>query len=429
MQRLFLLILTLFSFNFVSSQDYKTIDKYLMNNTLKETSANGVFESLNILLSSNDCDNSIPYLYGYLKNVDKNRSFVVNIVTDNVVYAKKALGISDELNCKFYYNNEIFSKYLKGRSGVYYKDGNDKIYSEDKIIGNKIKNSNERTEFYNSILKNEYVLAEDSLLSTMPFISATMLPDNRLLIFDSKMDLAFCATINHNQNTISVLNSAYVVPKTSDLKKIYGLLKVDEQFLSYEENLDHLEKYHLKMLKIYSIVFSENQYFITFGVTTAKKEEEGQIRFSDTYFVATQNTNNLSIENSLDVSTYENYYLIDNFLYDGENYKIIGNIRNKPHVVNKSQLNWRIRKPNDQTRSVDYAGLATIELKDGITSILHIDDKFDEFLDMNPIFEFNDRTYYLFKKNISKEKNKSTLIFKEFNSNFINSYRKHIEKL
>lgn len=425
---MFLYVLVLVHFNFAFSQDYKAIDAYLMNTSFKEVQEDGMYESLNILFTTNDCDSCIPYLYGFLKNVDISRLYAINIITDNVVYARKALGVSDELGCKFYYNKEVFEEYLSGRSGIYYKDGNDKVYDGSKEIKIKMKNASERKEFFNSIQDKEHVLLQDSLLSGMPFVSTTMLPNDQLLIFDNKMDIALVATLNNSQNSISVTKHHYETPDVADLEKIFNLPGIEGKGLTYSENLNHLEKYYIKMVKVYSIVFSKNQYYITFGLTRANKVA-GQIKFSETYFVGTQRGEGLSVKGILDISAYETYYMLDHFVFDGQEYKIIGNIRDKPHVVSENKLSWKVRIPNDKARSVDYGGLAVIKVEDGFGSIWSLNDEFDEFLDFNPIFEFKGKMYFLFKKITSPAENKGDLLLKEFNSQFVNKHRNSVEVL
>lgn len=183
------------------------------------------------------------------------------------------------------------------------------------------------------------------------------------------------------------------------------------------------------MVKLYSITYWNNQYYATFSVTRAYKKDSTNIRAFATYFVATQKADKKSIDKILDASSYDNYYMIDDLLYEGKMYRIIGDTRTKPQIVADNTLNWRIRLPDDKARKVTYSGLATLELKDGATNVMNINREFDEFLDLNELFIFNGKTYYLSRGTTNEENNEGFLSVKEFDSQYINKYLQKIKTL
>ena len=76
--------------------DYNKIDEYL----IKKHSLNEDLKQLNILFSSNDCKMCISYLQNILPQAVKLNDLKINIITDNIVYAKKHL---KKFNFKFNY--------------------------------------------------------------------------------------------------------------------------------------------------------------------------------------------------------------------------------------------------------------------------------------------------------------------------------------
>ncbi len=303
------------------------------------------------------------------------------------------------------------------------------IYGNEKDIRIKLKNAEDRQEFFNSFKDKKYILTQDSLMSDMPYIIPTPLPDNQLLVFDNKMDTALLLELEQKQDSFTVIQSKYYTPTVSNLKKLFDLPGLGDDGLSLEESKKLTQNFLQNMVKLYSITYWNNQYYATFSITRAYKKDSTNIRAFATYFVATQKANKKSIDKILDASSYDNYYMIDDLLYEGKMYRIIGDTRTKPQIVADNTLNWRIRLPADKARKVTYSGLATLELKDGATSVINIDREFDEFLDLNELFIFNGKTYYLSRGTTNEENNEGFLSVKEFDSQYINKYLQKIKTL
>ncbi|TDS65242.1 hypothetical protein [Myroides indicus] len=413
----------------IFAQDYNAIDLYLKSNTdLKNHFEEDQPESLNVLLSIYDCDNCIPMLYSYIKNTPDKKPYAVNIFTDNMAYAKKTLGDAVNFKYNLYYNKEVFSKYLNSRSGIYYIDTSNIIYGNEKDIRTKLKNAEDRQEFFNSLKDKKYILTQDSLMSGMPYIIPTPLPDNQLLVFDNKMDTALLLELEDKQDSLAVTQSKYYTPTVGNLKKMFDLPSPIINLLSFEENQKLSQNFLQNMVKLYSITYWNNQYYATFSITRAH-QADNNIRTFSTYFVATQKADGKDMDKILDASSYDNYYMIDDLPYEGKMYRIIGDTRTKPQIVADNTLNWRIRLPDDKARKVTYSGLATLELKDGATSVINIDREFDEFLGLNGLFMFNGKTYYLSRATTNEENNEGFLSVKEFDSQYINKYLQKVKTL
>lgn len=175
-------------------------------------------------------------LYSYIKNTPDKKSYTVNIFTDNMAYAKKTLRSAVNFKYNLYYNKEVFSKYLNSRSGIYYIDTANMIYGNEKDIRIKLKNAEDRQEFFNSFKDKKYILTQDSLMSDMPYITPTPLPDNQLLVFDNKMDTALLLELEQKQDSFTVIQSKYYTPTVSNLKKLFDLPGLGDDGLSLKES-------------------------------------------------------------------------------------------------------------------------------------------------------------------------------------------------
>ncbi|WP_060875511.1 hypothetical protein [Myroides odoratus] len=431
MKKLFLYTIAFLSFFSTLAQDYQAIDLYLKEKIDIQThTEQGEFESLNILLTTNDCDNCIPMLYNYIKDVKEKKPYTVNIITDNKAYAKKTLGNAVNFKYNLYYDKEVFSKFLKGRSGIYYIDTNSTIYDDDKDIRVKLKNAEDRQEFFMSLNNNPKIqlLAQDSLMSNPPFITSTVLPNNQLLIFDNKMDVALVLNIIDNTDSLVVTKKSYFTPTIKNSIKLFNLPGLGDNGLSFEESQKTSQYFLKNMIKLYSITYSNQRYYATFSVTRAYKKDNN-IRFFSTYFVGTTKATKINPETILDASTYDSYYQIDDLPYEGKNYRIITDTRTKPQIVTDNELKWRVRMPDDNKRKVTYSGLATLELKNQMVNMTGIDTKFEEFIDLNALIKWKNKTYYLSRHITDEENNQGYLFLQEFNSTYINEYAEKVETL
>lgn len=431
-----LYLLTLLGFFHSFAQDYTAIDLYLKSNiNIKDYTTKGEFESLNLLLSTNDCDNCIPAFFSYINNITDKKPYTVNIITDNIAYAKKTLGNAVHFKYNLYYNKDVFSKYLNGRSGIYYKDMSYTVYGKEKDIRIKLKNSEERIAFFNNFTDDKArILIQDSLMSNTAYIIPSPLPDNQLLVLDNKMDTALLLELEREQDSFAVIQSKYYTPSVSNPQKLFDLPSPIDNLLSFEENKKHLKNIHTNMIKLYSVTYWNGIYYCVFGLTRMfKNNDKDTINFLQAYFVATQKADGKGINQILDASAYDNYYMIDDLPYEGITYRIIGETRTKPLIVADNKLNWRARIPHPETRSTTYAGLATLELKNSVANIIGIDRKFDEFLSLNSLFEFDGKFYYLYRNITSEENNEGYFSTKEFDSQFINRFyektKNHIKDL
>lgn len=427
-KRLLYTLLFLFSYG-LFAQDYAAIDQYLQTNLdLKGQAAEGEDESLTLLLTVNDCDNCVPLLYSYLKNIPKNKPYAVNIVTDNIAYAKKVLGDVASLNCHLYHNASIFTTFLAGRSGLYFKDMNGAIFGDKEDIQIKLKNAQDRQAFFENLNKKAQVLQQDSLLSSVPFIASTALPNNQLLVFDSKMGLGLFLDIKEHPDSLSVVHSQYYTPTITNPKKLFHLPGATKEDVSFEEMQKIADAIHTNMIKLYTITYWNGQYYATFSITRAIKQDD-QTKLYSTYFVSTKKAEQLDPQTTLDPSAYDNYYMLGDLPYEGNTYRMTVYAGTKPQIVDDNKLNWRLRRPNNQGVNQRYSGLGTLELQDNTARLIAIDPTFEEFIDLNLLLKWKNKTYYLSRQITDEANNQGYLFLREFNTPYINDYLQKVKTL
>ena len=411
------------------AQDYAAIDQYLQTNLdLKGQAAEGEDESLTLLLTVNDCDNCIPLLYSYLKNIPKNKPYAVNIVTDNIAYAKKVLGDVAASNDHLYHNATVFTTFLAGRSGLYFKDMNGAIFGDKQDIQIKLKNAQDRQAFFGDLNKKAQVLLQDSLLSSIPFISSTALPNNQLLVFDSKMGLGLFLDIKEHPDSLAVVHSQYYTPIFTNPTKLFHLSGATSEDVSFEEMQKIALAIHTHMIKLYTITYWDGQYYATFSITRAFKKDN-QTKLYSTYFVGTKKAEHLDPQTILDPSTYDHYYRLEDLPYEGNTYRMTVYAGAKPQIVDDNKLNWRLRMPNNQGLNQRYSGLGTLKLQDKTAQLIAIDPAFEEFIDLNLLLKWKNKTYYLSRQITDEATNQGYLFLREFNSPYINDYLQKVKTL
>lgn len=429
MKNLFLYSLLFLFPYYLCAQDYAAIDQYLQAHLdLKGQAAEGEDESLTLLLTVNDCNNCIPLLYSYLKDIPTNKPYAVNIVTDNIAYAKKALGDLATLNYHIYYDASVFTKFLAGRSGIYFKDLNAAIFGDRQDIQIKLKNAEDRQAFFRDQNKKAQVLLHDSLMSNIPFIASTALPNNQLLVFDNKMDLGLFLDIKEHTDSLSVAHSQYYVPTFTDPKKLFHLPGATKGDVSFEEMQKIVHAIHTPMIKLYSITYWDGQYYATFSVTRAYKEDD-QTKLYSTYYVGTKKAKQLDPQTTLDPSIYDHYYSLQDLSYEGNTYSMTVYAGTKPQIVEDNKLNWRLRMSNNQGVNQRYSGVGTIELRGETAQLIAIDPTFEEFIDLNVLLKWKNKTYCLSRQITDAATNQGYLFLREFNSSYINNYLQKVKTL
>lgn len=424
-----LYILTLLGFFHTFAQDYNAIDQYLKENTdIKDYPEKGEFESLNLLLSINDCDNCIPAFFSYIDNITDKKPYTVNIITDNTAYAKKALGDAVHFKYNLYYNKDVFSKYLNGRSGIYYKDMSYTVYGKEKDIRTKLKNADERVDHFQHFIANkEIFLVKDSLMTGAPFINVSPLPNNQLLIYDNKVNTALSLQLQPQKDSLLVIQSKYYTPAVLNPKKLYNLPFTGKNLLSFEDTQKELLTDHINFINLYSLNYWDKTYYIVFGVTRMfQNEHNDNISYFPEYFVATQKAESENIQTMLDPSTYDIFYKIDNLQYEDLAGVININIKDKPYLVGNNQLSWRARLHRPGETKMIYLVLATLLLKNGSAQITSINREFEEFTDHNTLFNFKNKNYYLIRDELDEEHNEGFFHLKEFEQSYSNDFMERL---
>lgn len=429
MKKLFLYTLLILFPYYLFAQDYVAIDQYLQTHLdLKGQAAEGEDESLTLLLTVNDCDNCIPLFYSYLKNIPENKPYAVNIITDNIAYAKKALGDVSVLNYHIFYDTAVFSKFLQGQSGIYFKDMSTVIFGNSRDIQIKLKNALDRQAFFGDLNKKAQVLLQDSLLSNVPFIASTALPNNQLLVFDNKMNLSLLLDIKEHPDSLAVTHSQYYTPTFSNPAKLFHLPGATNDDVSFEEMQKIAHALHINMIKLHTITYWNGQYYATFSITRAYKEEDKPKLYS-TYFVATKKAKQLDPQTTLDPSTYDRYYMLGDLPYKGNTYRMTVYAQTKPQITDDNKLNWRLRILNNQGMNQQYAGLGTLELQHQTAQLIAIDPTFEEFIELNVLLKWKNKTYYLSRQITEEANNQGYLFLREFNNSYINDYLQKVKTL
>lgn len=203
MKKLFFYLFIFLGLTQVQGQNYAAIDQFIKNNIpLLDYTEQGEFEQLNFLLSIDDCDKCIPQLHSYLSQIDSVPPFTINVITNNLAFAKKTLGTTP-LKYHLYLNKEIFTTHLNGSSGLFYKDMSYSIYSKEKDIRAKIKNAKERILHFKHFTKRKNIfLAQDELMSEAPYINVNLLPNNRLFLYDYKLNTGLLLHLQATNDSI-----------------------------------------------------------------------------------------------------------------------------------------------------------------------------------------------------------------------------------
>lgn len=418
------LFVTLLPIDQAFSQDYKAIDQFLKTNiSIHDFSEKGEFESLNLLLSVDDCDKCIPQINSYIKNTEK-LPYTINIITNNKAYTKKVLG--DDIISKYnlYYNKEVFLQYLNGSSGIYYKDMSNSIYANEEDIKIKIKNAEERDEHFKHFVTNkDILLSKDSVMTDSPYIHATLLTKNKLLVYDNKVNTALVITLQPKNNSLLAIQNDYYIPTITNPKKLYELPFTEKNLLSFEETKQELLKDRINLINIYSLSYWEQTYYIVFGITRiVKNEHNNNMSYYPDYYIATLETENADTQSMLDPSIYNIYYKIDNLQYENLNGPVHLNLIDKPFSAKKNQLSWRARIKHPNERKTTYLGLVTILLQNNTAQIISVDREFEEFVDQNTLFRYDNKNYHLTRDSINEETNEGIFLLKEFEPDYSNRF-------
>src|SRR5690606_8010012 len=200
MRKYFTILVFLFNFTShaqieISENTKVEIDKYL-NQKYKLTE-----EYINIIYNTIDCEKCSYVLYNFLtKSSDAKDIANINVFTDNVAIAKKAL---KEYNQKFNYflEKDLFSKYEEVKYKTFY-------YTIKK-------------DYFNELIHNDSILTKDN-------IEITKIPLNKLLVYDNRIEKAVILDLEKK-----VSKFEYYDYKIQDTLKLYNLPdRIDTRLLA-----------------------------------------------------------------------------------------------------------------------------------------------------------------------------------------------------
>lgn len=422
MKKIILLFFVFGTYSIIA-QNYQAIDYFIKKNIpIVDYTEQGEFERLNLLLSIDDCDKCIPQLHSYLSQIDSVPPFTINVITNNLAFAKKTLG-NTSFKYHLYLNREIFTTYLAGSSGLYYEDMSHSLYTKEKDIRTKIKNAKERIDHLNNFTDhNDYFLAQDELMTEAPYINVSTLTNDRLFLYDHKVNTGLVLHLQTKNDSIYSTYHRYYTPRIKNPKKLYNLPFNGHNLLSFEDTQKQLALDHIEFINMYSLNHWESTYYVVFGITRMMKNENlNTFSYYPEYFIATKKNDQEDIESLLDLSSYTHYYKIDQLKYKDFTGTIILHITDKPYFRSKNQLTWRARIQPEGEIKMNYLGLATVELKNDTVHIISIDEEFEEFTDNNTLFTFKNKNYYL-TKNTYNESAAEVFELKEFKQGYTDCF-------
>uniref|UniRef100_UPI00404AA093 hypothetical protein n=1 Tax=Flavobacterium sp. TaxID=239 RepID=UPI00404AA093 len=392
----FLYIFFVFTSQFIFGQeiidgakyDYDLIDKYL----IEKHQINSSSKSLNILFSSNDCKMCISYLQNVLNEANTS-NLIFNIFTDNIVYAKKHLS-KYNLKLNYIFDNTIFSLFdIESKTIIYLKEDNKITFNISDIIVNLNKS-------------DEIALIVIDTLLTDNNISSTLLPYQKILTYDSKMETAILFEKENKKQEFTKIQ--YLYPKINDSIKLY---KLDERINNKTkfQNIDFqsFEKLllanSLRYVEVQSFASFENIIYCTFILNRLYENLEKKDNFSyiGNSFIATKKINSENdIYDVMDVSSYDNYYLIDVFNFKNTIYPVSVYIYDNFKVVNENTIKIKVNKQIEDKHKLEFGGEITFTLNPlkNSTSVKELNENVEKkFVRINTVL-CNDFYYTIEKK-------------------------------
>lgn len=384
--------------------DWYKINQYLIenHNVLKGS------KYLNVLFSSNDCKMCISYLQSILPQVSDSQKLNINIFTDNVIYAKKNLN-KYNLKLNYIYDKSIFTMFdIDSKTIVYLVLDNEIIYDVNKIT-------------YHLNNENDVVLRTIDSLLTKENISSTLLPFDKILTYDSKMETAILFEKETRNKDFSKLS--YLYPRITDSLKLYNLAErvVNESILKkidYKIFGKTMTDNSLRYIEIQSFSSFENIVYCTFIVNRLYENTEikDNYGFIGNSFIASKEIKSeTDIKNIMDISTFDNFYLIDLFNFNDIIYPTSIFIYDNFCVVDKNKIKIKVNKQIPNKHKLEFGGEITFKLKPENNTIQAIELKenvVNSFTRYNNI-ALNEFIYSIEKQTINSEKNSGEITLKK----------------
>ncbi|WP_410879819.1 hypothetical protein [Myroides sp. DW712] len=341
--------------NSIYSQDFKQIDEYID----EIHHLNSEETTIYILFSKNDCENCILYLHSTLDLIEKKvvlaENIKINVITDNIAYAKKYLN-NYKLQYNFIFDKDIFHNFgVASRTILYLRDNAELITDPTKINLHlsKIK-----------IDKKVVFSIKDSIFSDTSPIIASILEEN-IIALDNNMDIALLLLKKDSTYTPIFLNSHIV-----DSLKLYNLPLRDKKelkdftLINFKDAKPIYKNFNMDMLKIQSFSSKENMVFCRFRIKRMYQIGESLDNIhmiSDDFIAVKKIKDKKNISTLLDIDQYDTYYLTNSFFFNDNEFLLSNWVYSSLNILDENTIITNIDVLNSENKN-EFGGLATLKL-------------------------------------------------------------------
>lgn len=403
----FVYIPSLFSQEKNNNLNYLVIDNYLSQKNKITNEQN----QLNILYSSYDCNKCVMYISNILGAI-KNPEIKINIISDNVVFAKKELK-SFDLKLNYFYNEEVFDKFSINRKTIaYFIDQEKNIISLEKEIINKIKSTTK--------LKDEIIFKVSDSLISKNGLNSTVIPFNNFLTFDKKLETSVVFSNIKNATTNFSCEINYLKTKLSDSLKIYNLPErnpdvtnlVKSNFEGFQQITN---KFPIKFIQILSISSKDDIVFCVFSVSRLYNNINNpeNISLLTNNFLATKKIKNKDgFLELMNIDQYDQYYLVDLFEYENEIYPLSVWANSTPEIINENEFTINVNKLDKESNELSFAGKASLKIDSSNKKIemLSLDKNVKETIYITNTIQLEGHSFFINKDIINPMNNLGEIV-------------------
>lgn len=353
--------------------DYNSIDKYISTNYTKKAE----IDCLNILFSSNDCDKCVLYINTLLMGLKESgyeNSITINVVADNVAYAKKSLS-KYKLNFNYFYDKLLFEKFeINNRTLLYLKKGENIITDPDSILDVFRKRGIEKTGLIFQL--------NDSLVNPDK-ISSTLLPFDNLLTIDPKMDIAILYKKNNSEDVDKSYIASYITSVVTDSLKLFNLPEriVDKSNIKrtdFKVYSTLAKRNNMQLVKIHSLASRGFDIYVTFTLNRIYmdvSQQDKYILLGNSFVGVKKIKNEDELLDLMNVEKYDDFYLVDVFEYEGYTYPLSTWVYSTPEIIGENVFKTNVNKVVVGNENLEFGGNATIILnpKDNTAKMTALD--------------------------------------------------------
>jgi hypothetical protein len=132
------------------------------------------------------------------------------------------------------------------------------------------------------------------------------------------------------------------------------------------------------LVTLYSLIRWENWVYITFSLDRLYKEKDTKDSYrllGNSYLAIKEIKSEVDLKSVLDIGSYNNYFLVDVFNFQGRRFPTSTWIYYVPEISSKAVVKMRVNLLNLEETEMEYSGMATIQLdfEKNKSEILEID--------------------------------------------------------